>query len=137
MVKEKARPPGVRRSGCPIAGALDLLGDKWTLLVVRDLMFYGKRRFNELQASPEGVPTNILSDRLRRLEEAGLVRKARYQKNPPRFEYLLTPMGSELIAVLREIIAWGKRFLPDIGSPPPGGFRPPMAEDGTKVRGNG
>jgi len=134
MEKGKARPPGVRRSGCPIAGTLDLLGDKWTLLVVRDLMFYGKRRFNELQASPEGVPTNILSDRLRRLEEAGLVRKARYRKNPPRYEYLLTPMGSELISVLREIIAWGKRFLPDIGPPPPGGFRPPKAENGENRR---
>jgi DNA-binding HxlR family transcriptional regulator len=132
MVQEKARPPGGRRSGCPIAGTLDLLGDKWTLLVVRDLMFYGKRRFNELQASPEGVPTNILSDRLRRLDDAGLVRKARYQKSPPRYEYLLTPMGSELISVLREIISWGKRYLPDIGTPPPGGFRPPTAENGKK-----
>ena len=58
------------------------------------------------------------------------MRKARYQKNPPRYEYLLTPMGSELIPVLREIVIWGKRFLPDIGSAPPGGFRPPMVENG-------
>src|SRR5438876_4511902 len=123
MVTEKARPPRIRRSGCPIAGTLDLLGDKWTLLVVGDLLLYGKRRFNELQASPAGVPTNILTGRLRRLENAGLVRKARYQKSPPRYEDLLTPMGSELISVLREIIAWGKRYLPDIGTPPPGGFR--------------
>lgn len=124
MPKKKAGPRGGQRSGCPIAGTLDLLGDKWTLLVVRDLMFFGKRRFNELQASPEGVPTNILADRLRRLEDAGLVRKARYQRNPARYEYLLTPKGSELILVLREIIAWGKRFLPAIGTPPPG-FRVP------------
>ena len=130
MAKGKARPPGSRRSGCPIAGTLDLLGDKWTLLVVRDLMFYGKSRFNELQASPEGVPTNILADRLRRLEEGGLVRKARYQANPARYEYLLTPKGAELITVLREIISWGKRYLPDIGSPPPGAFlRPREAND--------
>jgi len=64
MVREKARPPGLRRSGCPIAGTLDLLGDKWTLLVVRDLMFYGKRRFAEFLTSPEGIATNILADRL-------------------------------------------------------------------------
>jgi len=125
MTRKKVRPPAERRSGCPIAGTLDLLGDKWTLLVVRDLLFYGKRRFNELQASPEGVPTNILTDRLRRLEEAGLVRRSRYQARPPRYEYLLTPMGSELISVLREIIAWGKRYLPGIGSPPPGAFLAP------------
>jgi DNA-binding HxlR family transcriptional regulator len=130
MAKAKARPPAGRRSGCPIAGTLDLLGDKWTLLVIRDLMFYGKRRFNELQASPEGVPTNILADRLRRLEKSGLVRKARYQMGPTRYEYLLTPMGSELSPVLREMIAWGKRYLPDIGAPPPGGFRPPATDNG-------
>ncbi len=128
MAREKVRPQAQRRSGCPIAGTLDLLGDKWTLLVVRDLLFYGKRRFHEFEASPEGVPTNILTDRLRRLEKAGLVARSRYQKNPPRYEYLLTPMGSELISVLREIIAWGKRYLPDIGPPPPGAFLAPSAK---------
>ena len=128
MAKRKARPPAARRSGCPIAGTLDLLGDKWTLLVVRDLMFYGKSRFNELQASPESVPTNILADRLRRLEEGGLVRKARYQTNPSRYEYLLTPKGAELIPVLREMISWGKRYLADIGPPPPGGFLTPSGD---------
>jgi DNA-binding HxlR family transcriptional regulator len=129
MPARKAGPREARRSGCPIALTLDLLGDKWTLLVVRDLMFFGKRRFNELQASQEGVPTNILADRLRRLEKGGLVRKAAYQKNPVRYEYLLTPKGSELILVLREIVAWGKRHLPGIGTPPPG-FRDPTADRG-------
>jgi len=65
--------PEDRRSVCPIATTLDLLGDKWTLLVVRDLLFVGKRRFGEFLESPEGIPTNILTDRLRRLEEHGVV----------------------------------------------------------------
>jgi DNA-binding HxlR family transcriptional regulator len=67
------------RSRCPIANALDLLGDRWTLLVVRDLLFTGRVRFKELLASPENIPTNILADRLRRLEDSGIVDKRVYQ----------------------------------------------------------
>ena len=108
------------RSVCPIAGALDLLGDKWTLLVIRDLLFRGKRRFNELQSSPEGIPTNLLTDRLRRLEECGLVTKVAYQSRPPRYEYHLTPMGMDLLPVLTALIAWANRHLPGTAKPPPG-----------------
>ena len=75
MAASKDSPPPEQRSACPIANALDLLGDRWTLLVIRDLMFLGNRRFGEMLASPEGIPTNILTDRLRRLEERGLVEK--------------------------------------------------------------
>lgn len=101
-----------RRSPCPIAGALDIVGDKWTLLVVRDL-FLGKSTYGELQKSPERIPTNILADRLRRLEEAGLVGKERYQERPVRHTYRLTAKGMELGAILKELIAWGNRHLPD------------------------
>ena len=107
------------RSACPIANALDLLGDRWTLLVIRDLIFVGKRRFGELLSSPEGIPTNILSDRLRRLEEGGVVEKVPYQLRPARYEYQLTAKGRDLLPVLRALIAWAARHLPGVAIPPP------------------
>src|SRR3954453_23528046 len=110
--------PEVSRSTCPIATTLDLLGDKWTLLVVRDLLFVGKRRFGEFLESPEGIPTNILSDRLRRLEEHGVVEKSLYSSRPRRYEYRLTAMGAELFHVLRAMAEWGLRHLPGTAAPP-------------------
>lgn len=118
MVSPESRP--IPRSACPIANALDLLGDRWTLLVIRDLLFVGKRRFGELLGSPEGIPTNILSDRLRRLEEGGLLEKVPYQSRPTRYEYQLTAKGRDLFPVLRALINWATRHLPDVASPPPG-----------------
>jgi DNA-binding HxlR family transcriptional regulator len=101
------------RSGCPIANSLELLGDRWTLVVVRDLMFSSKRRFGELLEGPEGITTNVLTDRLRRLEAGGVVQKRAYQQRPPRYEYLLTERGEELFEVMRALIRWGSRHLPD------------------------
>src|SRR5688572_29828570 len=77
------------RSVCPIANTLDLVGDKWSLLVVRDLL-HGKRTYGELLDSPEGIPTNMLADRLRRLEDAGLIASSAYQQHPIRYAYTLT-----------------------------------------------
>ncbi len=114
----KRKPP---RSPCPIAGTLDLVGDKWTLLIVRDLLFFGKRQYRDLAASPEGIPSNILADRLRRLERAGLVEKTPYQDRPPRFTYTLTPCGADLKPVLLALIEWGNRNIP-------GTFRPTAAQ---------
>lgn len=108
-----------RRSSCPIAGALDLIGDKWTLLVIRDLLFLGNRKFGELQSSPEKIPTNLLSDRLRRLEEHGLVVKEAYQERPPRYEYRLTAKGADLFPVLRALAQWANRHIPGTMVPPP------------------
>lgn len=110
--------PPVPRSACPIANALDLLGDRWTLLVIRDLLFLGKRRFGEMLSSPEGIPTNILTDRLRRLEERGLVEKIQYQLRPLRYEYQLTPMGMDLLPVLRSLAEWSLRHVPGTEAPP-------------------
>lgn len=110
--------PAERRSGCPISSTLDLLGDKWTLLVVRDLLFRRRRRFGELLESPEGIPTNILSDRLRRLEEHGVVEKSLYSSRPQRYEYRLTAMGADLFPVLRAMAEWGLRHLPGTAAPP-------------------
>lgn len=110
--------PEDRRSGCPISSTLDLLGDKWTLLVVRDLLFLRKRRFGEFLESPEGIPTNILTDRLRRLEEHGVVEKSLYSERPRRYEYRLTARGAELFPVLRAMAEWGLRHLPGTSAPP-------------------
>jgi DNA-binding HxlR family transcriptional regulator len=105
------------------------LGDKWTLLVIRDLLFFGKKRFGELQSSPEGIPTNILSDRLRRLEEHGVVAKVAYQERPLRYEYHLTPKGADLLPVLKAIITWANRHLPGTATPPPGLLEESAARD--------
>jgi DNA-binding HxlR family transcriptional regulator len=99
------------RSKCSIARALDIVGDKWTLLIVRDLMWHGKHTFQALQESKEHVPTNILSDRLKRLVEWGLVTREPYQQRPVRFEYHLTEMGRGLEPVLLQIMTWGHKRL--------------------------
>lgn len=99
------------RSGCSIARTLDIVGDKWTLLIVRDLLWHGKQTFQALEASAEGVPTNILSDRLKRLVKWGLVRREAYQQNPVRYAYRLTDEGKSLEPVLLQIMAFGHKHL--------------------------
>lgn len=110
-VRHRSSAPPSRRSPCPIACSLDLIGDRWTLLVIRDL-FWGKSRYNEFLASPEGIPTNILAERLARLEAAGLVASKPYQDNPPRNAYRLTPKGRDLENLLGALVDWGKRHIP-------------------------
>jgi DNA-binding HxlR family transcriptional regulator len=97
---------------CPIAGTLDVVGDKWSLLVVRDIL-HGKRTYGELCASPEGIPTNILAERLKRLEKAGIITRAAYHPRPVRYAYTLTAKGTELGAVLLALVSWGKRHIAD------------------------
>jgi DNA-binding HxlR family transcriptional regulator len=99
------------RSGCAIANSLDILGDKWSLLVVRDLL-HGKHTYGELAHSPEGIPTNILADRLKRLESAGIVTSTPYQERPVRYAYALTPKGNALGEVLLAFVRWGKQHIP-------------------------
>jgi DNA-binding HxlR family transcriptional regulator len=106
--KKTAKAP---RSMCPITGTLEILGDKWTLLVVRD-MFLGKRTYSEFQASPEGIPTNILADRLKRLAQHGIIDRTPYQQAPVRYAYQLTPKGQRLAPVVQEIIKWGLENIP-------------------------
>jgi len=113
------------RSTCPIANTLDLIGDRWTLLVIRDLLFFGRHRFGELLASPEGIPTNLLTDRLRRLEECGVVVKIPYPSRPQRYEYHLTPKGKDLAPILRAMVEWAQRHVPGVSTEPPPGFRLP------------
>lgn len=99
-----------RRSDCPVACALDLAGDRWTLLVVRDLL-RGRHTYKELQSGGEGIPTNILADRLKKMEDNGLVCAQPYQDNPVRWRYELTPKGEELGAVLGALARWGKKHI--------------------------
>src|SRR3954465_452585 len=108
---EAAERQAALRSTCPVAGALDLVGDKWTLLVVRDLL-RGRRRYGDLAASAERIPTNILADRLRRPEQAGLVERRLYSERPPRYEYRLTTTGKELAPAVRMLAEWGLRHVP-------------------------
>lgn len=100
----------LKRSICPITSLLDVVGDKWTLLVIRDL-FLGKRRYAEFIDSKEKIPTNILAERLRRIEEFGLVTKSPYQMNPMRFEYSLTKKGKGLEPILNEMARWGLHYI--------------------------
>lgn len=107
----------LRRSACPISYFLDFLGDKWALLVVRDLMFMGKRRYGEFLASPEGIATNILADRLAKLEAAGIVRKSDDPKGGSKGSYALTEKGLDLIPAMVELAAWGAKHDPNTGAP--------------------
>ncbi len=103
--------PAFERSGCPITNALDLFGDKWTLLVIRDLVL-GKKRYQELSVSPEKIASNILADRLKKLEGAGIIARQSYRLKPARYEYVLTEKGEALRPVLEAIIRWGSRYFP-------------------------
>lgn len=97
---------------CPIARTLELVGDRWTLLVVRDLLYDGPRRYVDLQQSLLGISPRLLADRLKLLEEHGLVDRALYSDHPPRAEYSLTEKGRELEPVLRALVAFGKTHVP-------------------------
>jgi DNA-binding HxlR family transcriptional regulator len=99
------------RSPCAIANSLDILGDKWSLLVVRDLLV-GKCTYGDLARSPERIPTNILADRLKRLENAGIVTSTPYQQRPVRYAYTLTAKGRALGDVLLAFVRWGKEHIP-------------------------
>lgn len=103
--------PHFKRSHCAVANGLDLFGDKWTLLVVRDLLL-GKSRYGEFAQSEETIPTNILSSRLKSLEEAGVVEKRPYCEKPLRYEYALTAKGQDLKPVLEAMATWAKIYVP-------------------------
>lgn len=100
------------RSECPLATTLDVLGDKWTLLVIRDLA-YGRTTFSELEQSMESITTNILADRLKRLESVELLEKVLYQERPKRYRYTLTERGKSLLPILSKLASWGEKYLGD------------------------
>lgn len=111
-IEEKKTAEVCHRSRCPVSCILEIIGDKWTLLVVRDL-FFDNHTFKDLQASPEKIPTNILANRLKRLEDSGLVRRELYQERPKRYAYYLTEKGLDLEPVMRSMMVWSNKYVPD------------------------
>ncbi len=108
-------PDTAWRSECPISSSLDVVGDKWTLLVLRDLLD-GKTRFSEFERSPESIPTNILTERLRRLEAHGLAERVKGEGR--RVDYLVTEKGEAMRPVLLALAAWGNAYVDDTWVPP-------------------
>jgi DNA-binding HxlR family transcriptional regulator len=119
MTLAPASTPHDFRSDCSISRVLEVAGDKWTLLIVRDLLWHGRHTFQALQASDEHIPPNILSVRLRRLMDWGLVIREPYQERPTRYAYDLTDAGRALEPILLQLMAWGHEHLGG------GNFKPP------------
>jgi len=94
---------------CPVARALDVIGEKWSLLILRDLLRKGPQRFQELETSVVGIAPNILSARLKTLEARHVVASRLYERHPPRLEYYLTEKGKALGPVLKALYAWGEQ----------------------------
>ena len=101
--------PKKRRSGCPVSVSLDTVGDRWSLLIIRDLMVRGYRTFKEFLDSGEGIATNILADRLQRLERAEILTAQVEESDARRVNYRLTEKGIDLAPVLLELLVWGAR----------------------------
>lgn len=109
--------PDFDRSTCPVAVCLDIIGDKWTLLVVRDILL-GARRYSDFENAPEGIPTNILADRLKKLVDHGIAEKKAYSERPMRYEYRLTRKGHALRKVLKDMMEWGNAYYPETARTP-------------------
>lgn len=102
-------PKSKRRSGCPVSISLELFGDRWSLLIIRDLMVRGYRTFKDFQGSGEGIATNVLADRLRNLEARGIISAEVEETDRRRVNYRLTEKGIDLAPVLLELLIWGAR----------------------------
>ncbi len=98
-----------RRSGCPVSMSLEIFGDRWSLLIIRDLMVRGFRTFKEFQESGEGIATNILSDRLQNLRSSGIIAAETDERDARRVNYRLTEKGIDLAPVMLELLIWGAR----------------------------
>jgi DNA-binding HxlR family transcriptional regulator len=107
------KPDQTKRSSCPVSCALDILGDKWTLLVIRDILFMQKRYFQDFLESPEKIASNILSDRLKKLEECNIVFRQRDPSNARRIIYTLTDKGLDLSPAILELLRWGAKHDPE------------------------
>ena len=106
-----------RRSNCPVTFTTDIIGDRWAILIVRDIIFKGRVNFGEFAKLDEGIATNILTDRLKRLENQGIILKQRDQSNLSKFVYSLTDKGLDLLPILVEMVAFAGKHDPDTGAP--------------------
>jgi len=95
---------------CPVARTLDIIGERWTILILRDLLLQGPRKFYDLQQSLRGISPNTLSARLKTLEHNGVIARHFYEQHPPRAEYVLTEKGRALGPVLKALLGWGQRY---------------------------
>jgi DNA-binding HxlR family transcriptional regulator len=116
LTRRRRRPLAEQRTydtqtHCPVARTLDVVGDRWTILVLRDLS-WGRRKFSALLTSLSGISTNLLSDRLKRLEEHGMIERVFYSDHPPRAEYRLTAKGRAFVPVLVAMKAYGEEWEP-------------------------
>ena len=106
-----------RQSGCPIAFTLDVIGDKWSRLIIRDMGFLGKRYYGEFLVSDEKIASNILADRLKRLEDTSIITKTLDPDNQKKYIYELTPKGIDLVPMILEVIRWGAKYDPETAAP--------------------
>ncbi len=107
----------IRRSDCPINFALETFGDPWSLLIIRDIVYFGKKTYGEFLESEEKMATNILASRLARLEQQGILVKRPSPADKRKEEYVLTEKGLDLIPVLAELANWSARYDPQTGAP--------------------
>lgn len=110
------KPRSRRRSGCPVSVALEVLGDRWSLLIIRDLMVRGLKTFKEFRDAGEGIATNILADRLERLEASGIITVETDERDRRKVNYRLTQKGIQLAPVVLELLIWGARHHPTAAS---------------------
>jgi len=101
-----------RNTGCPVAFALDTFGDRWSLLVIRDIVLKGAKTYGEFLQANEGIATNVLADRLRELEAEGIITKSRDPENHRKLNYSLTEKGCDLVPVILEMILWSAKYDP-------------------------
>ena len=100
---------GYGQENCPVARTLDLIGERWSLLILRDLLRNGPQRFQGLEANLKGIAPNTLSARLKALEAQGIITTRLYESHPPRYEYVLTEKGKSLGPVMKALYSWGER----------------------------
>ena len=100
-----------KRSNCPISSALDIVGDKWSLLIIRDILLKGKNTYNEFLNAEEKIATNVLADRLAMLVEFGILLKEEHPESKAKYFYRLTKQGVDLLPVLVEMILWSEKYL--------------------------
>src|SRR5690349_14238085 len=112
------KQPYQRRSDCPISFSLDIFGDKWSLLIIRDMVYFGKKTYGEFLDSDEGIATNILASRLAQLGDHGILVKKPYEGDKRKDVYALTEKGLDLIPILLEMATWGAHHDSQTGAPP-------------------
>jgi len=108
----------IEGKNCPIFFSLEIFGDKWSLVILRDILHFEKKHYNEFLDSEEGISTNILADRLKRLEEQGIISKRKDPDNKKQFIYSPTHKCLDLVPLILEIAVWGAKYDPNTKAPP-------------------